>query len=231
MLVCGALGYFIELLAYRPLRDQPRLMALITAIGVSMFLEFGGQRIFGATPRAFPPLIPGLDQNPILFSVGSVFVAKTDVIIVACTLIFMTALMYLVNFTRTGRALRAVSFRLDTASLMGININRIISFTFVLGSVLAAVAGVLIAIRTRKVEPLMGLLPGLKAFVAAVLGGIGNVGGAVAGGVLLGLTETLVAGYFPQGSQYRDGVAFVILILVLLVRPAGLFGSAAVEKV
>jgi branched-chain amino acid transport system permease protein len=128
-------------------------------------------------------------------------------------------------------ALRAVSFRFDTAALMGINVDRIISFTFILGSALAAVAGVLVAMRSPKVDPLMGLLPGLKAFVAAVLGGIGSIPGAVLGGFVLGITEVMVVGYFPQGSQYREGVAFVILIAVLLIKPSGLLGQNVVEKV
>jgi branched-chain amino acid transport system permease protein len=133
--------------------------------------------------------------------------------------------------TKTGLALRAVSFRFDTAALMGININRIISFTFVLGSSLAAMAGIMYAVKYPKVEPLMGLLPGVKAFVAAVFGGIGNIAGAVLGGIILGLVEVLVVGYLPNGSQYRDGIAFVILIVILLVKPSGLLGKHVVEKV
>jgi branched-chain amino acid transport system permease protein len=143
----------------------------------------------------------------------------------------MLVLRWIVMNTRTGMALRAVSFRFDTAALMGINVNRIISFAFVLGSALAAVAGVLVAISKTRVDPLMGLLMGLKAFVAAVLGGIGNIPGALLGGFLLGLTEVFVSAYLPHGSQYRDGVAFVILIVVLLVKPAGLLGSHVTEKV
>jgi branched-chain amino acid transport system permease protein len=133
--------------------------------------------------------------------------------------------------TKTGLALRAVSYRFDTAALMGVNIDRIISFTFVLGSCLAAVAGVLYAVKYPNVEPLMGLLPGIKAFVAAVFGGIGNIAGAVAGGLILGLVEVLVVGYLPGGSQYRDAAAFVILIVILLVKPSGLLGKNVVEKV
>ena len=128
-------------------------------------------------------------------------------------------------------AIRAVSFSFRSATLMGINVNRIVSLTFVLGSVLAATAGILVSLRTPKVDPLMGLQPGIKAFIAAVLGGIGNIPGAVAGGFLLGMTEVLVAGYLPQGSQYKDGIAFVILIAVLLLKPSGLFGQNVIEKV
>ena len=231
MAICGVLGFLIELLAYRPLRNQPRITSLITAIGVSMFLEFGGQKVFGANPQSFPNLVPGMDKNPVAFYIGNVSVGRADVIIIGLTLFLMLALRHIVMHTRTGMALRAVSFRFDTSALMGINVNRIISFTFVLGSMLAAAAGILVAVRSNKAEPLMGLLPGLKAFIAAVLGGIGNIPGAVAGGLLLGITEVMVAGYFPRGSQYRDGVAFVILIAVLLVKPSGLFGQNAVEKV
>jgi branched-chain amino acid transport system permease protein len=231
IVACGVLGFLIELIAYRPLRGQPRITALITAIGVSLFLEYGGQQFFGASPQAFPQLIPGLELNPSLFHIGQVVVGKVDAIIFIITLLLMAGLWYLVMRTKSGLALRAVSFRFDTAALMGININRIISFTFVLGSVLAATAGILVAIRNPKVDPLMGLQPGIKAFVAAVLGGIGNIPGAVAGGFLLGMTEVLVAGYLPQGSQYKDGIAFVILIAVLLLKPSGLFGQNVIEKV
>jgi len=231
MVICGVLGFLIERLAYRPLRNQPRITALITAIGISMLLESGGQKLFGATPQAFPQLVPGIEKSPAMFTVAGAMVSKVDVIIFTTTLVLMLALRYIVQHTKTGMALRAVSFRFDTAALMGININRIISFTFVLGSALAAAAGVLVAVKYPKVDPLMGLIPGIKAFIAAVLGGIGNIYGAVAGGLLLGLTEVLVAGYLPHGSQYRDGVAFVILIAVLLVKPSGLFGKHGIEKV
>ena len=244
MLVCALLGLLIERVAYRPLRNQPRLTALITAIGVSMFLEFGGQRLFGATPRAFPvdivpPLLPGSPTAPaslghVLFMGDRIVIANlsitgVDLLIFLLTLALMLLLRWIVMNTRTGMALRAVSFRFDTAALMGINTDRIIAFTFALGSALAAVAGILVALRAPKVDPLMGLIPGIKAFVAAVLGGIGNINGAVAGAFLLGLIEVLVAGYLD--SQYKDGVAFVILIAVLLIRPAGLLGDKTIEKV
>jgi branched-chain amino acid transport system permease protein len=233
MLVCGALGFFIELLAYRPLRDQPRIVSLITAIAVSMLLEFGGQAkwMFGPDPKPFPDLIPGIEAHPDLMHVGQLVIGKVDALIFAVTLLMMFALRHVVKRTKMGLALRAVSHRFDTAALMGVNVNRVISFTFVLGSVLAAMAGVLVGLRSPKVDPLMGLLPGLKAFIAAVLGGIGDIGGAVAGGLLLGITEAMVVSYFPRGSQYRDGVAFLVLIAILVVRPSGLFGRATAEKV
>jgi branched-chain amino acid transport system permease protein len=227
MIVCCVLGFLIERVAYRPLRNQPRLNALITAIGVSMFLEFGGQRVFGATPKAFPAAILPLVGQQWVFS--GIVITGVDLLIFGLTLVLMLILWLLVMHTRTGMALRAVSHRFDTASLMGINPDRIISFAFILGSALAAVAGILVAFRAPKIDPLMGLIPGIKAFVAAVLGGIGSIPGAVAGGLLLGLTEVFVAGYLD--SQYRDAVAFVILIVILLVKPSGLFGQNVVEKV
>jgi branched-chain amino acid transport system permease protein len=240
--VCGLLGFSIERLAYRPLRDKPRINSLITAIGISLLLEFGGQHpaVFGPTPQAFPAeMLPGIKKPLVTFGGtfvdgvrhGGVTIARVDALVLGVTLALMLALTYVVLRTRTGLALRAVSYRFDTAALMGIHINRIISVTFVLGSVLAAVAGLLYAVKFPKVEPLMGLLPGIKAFVAAVFGGIGNIAGAVVGALLLGLMEVLIVGYLPGGSQYKDGVAFVVLIAILLVKPAGLLGKRVVEKV
>jgi branched-chain amino acid transport system permease protein len=229
---CGLLGFLIERLAYRPLRDKPRINSLITAIGISLLLEFGGQhkKVFGPTPQPFPvDMLPGIRQT--LFTIGGVSVSRVDALVLFVTLLLMVTLSYIVLRTRTGLALRAVSHRVDTASLMGINTNRIISFTFVLGSCLAATAGILYAIKYPPVQPLMGLLPGVKAFIAAVFGGIGNITGAVVGGIVLGLVEVFVVGYVPNGSQYRDGIAFVILIAILLVKPSGLFGRHVAEKV
>jgi branched-chain amino acid transport system permease protein len=229
---CGLLGFLIERFAYRPLRNRPRINSLITAIGVSLLLEYGGQhpKVFGPTPRPFPvDMLPGLSGN--LFSVGGVVVTRIDAMIIVVTAVLMFGLSYVVLRTKTGLALRAVSHRFETAALMGVNIDRIISFTFVLGSVLAGTAGILFAIKYPKVEPLMGLLPGIKAFVAAVFGGIGNITGAVVGGLILGLVEVLAVGYLPNGSQYRDGIAFVILIAILLVKPSGLLGKNVAEKV
>lgn len=230
---CGLLGFFIERFAYRPLRDKPRINSLITAIGISLLLEYGGQnpQVFGPTPRPFAPagMLPWISNGQIQFA--GLIISRVDALVLGVTLSLMLGLMYVVLRTRTGLGLRAVSYRFDTAALMGVNINRIISFTFVLGSALAAAAGILYAVKYPKVEPLMGLLPGVKAFVAAVFGGIGNIAGAVVGGILLGLVEVLVVGYLPNGSQYRDGIAFVILIIILLVKPSGLFGKHVAEKV
>jgi branched-chain amino acid transport system permease protein len=160
-----------------------------------------------------------------------IVVSRIDVLIIVTTLMIMLALTYIVLYTKIGLGLRAVSFRFDTAALMGVNINRVISFTFVLGSILAAVAGILFALRQPRVDPLMGLLPGMKAFVAAVFGGIGNIAGAVVGGVTIGVVEVMIVGFLPNGSQYKDAVAFVILIVILLVKPTGLLGKNVVEKV
>jgi branched-chain amino acid transport system permease protein len=224
MIVCGAFGYLNERIAYRPLRKAPRIASLITAIGVSFFLEYGGQFVFGPDPKFFPTLIPKHVLN-----FGGITTTNYQLIVLGVALLFMAILQYIVYGTKFGRAMRAVSFNYETASLMGIPTDRIISFTFVLGSVLAAVAGILYGLAYPKIDPLMGVMPGLKAFVAAVLGGIGNVPGAMVGGLLIGVVEAFVGG--SSFSNYRDAIAFVILIIILLFRPSGLFGKYEPEKV
>jgi branched-chain amino acid transport system permease protein len=225
MAICAAIGVVIERLAYRPVRKYSRLTALITAIGVSLLLENGGQVVFGAEPKFFPELFR--KRNIDLVSGASI--NSADVVVLIIALALMIALQLIVYRTKTGRAMRAVSFNLQSAKLMGINTDRIIAFTFALGSALAAAAGVLVAIRIPRIDPLMGILVGLKAFVAAVLGGIGNIPGAMLGGLLIGITETMVVGYLSP--TYKDAVAFAILILILLFRPSGLLGTVAQEKV
>ena len=225
MAICAAIGVIIERLAYRPVRKYSRLTALITAIGVSLLLENGGQVVFGAEPKFFPELFR--KRNIDLVSGASI--NSADVVVLIIALALMIALQLIVYRTKTGRAMRAVSFNLQSAKLMGINTDRIIMFTFALGSALAAAAGVLVAIRIPRIDPLMGILVGLKAFVAAVLGGIGNIPGAMLGGLLIGITETMVVGYLSP--TYKDAVAFAILILILLFRPSGLLGTVAQEKV
>jgi len=225
MAICAAIGVIIERLAYRPVRKYSRLTALITAIGVSLLLENGGQVVFGAEPKFFPELFR--KRNIDLVSGASI--NSADVVVLIIALALMIALQLIVYRTKTGRAMRAVSFNLQSAKLMGINTDRIIAFTFALGSALAAAAGVLVAIRIPRIDPLMGILVGLKAFVAAVLGGIGNIPGAMLGGLLIGITETMVVGYLSP--TYKDAVAFAILILILLFRPSGLLGTVAQEKV
>jgi branched-chain amino acid transport system permease protein len=224
MIICALLGFLIERIAYRPLRKAPRIASLITAIGISFLLEYGGQFVFGADPKPFPKLI---EKHVITF--GNVVTTNYQLIVLAVALVFMGILQYIVYGTKYGRAMRAVSFNFETASLMGIPTDRVISTTFILGSMLAAVGGILYGLSYPKIEPLLGIMPGLKAFVAAVLGGIGNVPGAVIGGLVIGIVESFVGG--SQFSNYRDGIAFVILIVILLVRPNGLFGKGEAEKV
>jgi branched-chain amino acid transport system permease protein len=224
MIICGALGYLNERIAYRPLRNAPRIASLITAIGVSFFLEYGGQLVFGPDPKFFPTLI---DKR--LINIGGVVTTNYQLIVLAVALVFMGILQFIVFGTKFGRAMRAVSFNYETASLMGIPTDRVISTTFIIGSMLAAVAGILYGLSYPKIDPLMGIMPGLKAFVAAVLGGIGNVPGAVVGALVIGIVEAFVGG--SAYSNYRDAIAFVILIVILLFRPSGLFGKYQAEKV
>jgi branched-chain amino acid transport system permease protein len=224
MVICALLGVVIERLAYRPLRGSSNLAILITAIGVSLLLENLTLLICNATPKSFPPLIP--EKN---ISFGGVSLTTTQVVVFAVTGILLGALQWIVLKTRMGAAMRAVSFNFQAASLVGINNDRVISFTFALGSALAAAGGILWASLYPTIDPYMGVLPGLKAFVAAVLGGIGNIPGAALGGLLLGLIEAFVNG--SHYSTYTDAIAFAALILVLLFRPAGLLGKFQVEKV
>jgi branched-chain amino acid transport system permease protein len=224
MLVCGLLGYLNERIAYRPLRNAPRIASLITAIGVSFFLEYGGQFFFGPDPKFFPTLV-----EKHVINLGGVVTTNYQLIVLGVAIVFMALLQYIVYGTKFGRAMRAVSFNYETASLMGIPTDRVISTTFIIGSMLAAVAGILYGLSYPKIDPLMGIMPGLKAFVAAVLGGIGNVPGAVVGGLVIGIVESFVGG--SQFSNYRDAIAFVILIVILLFRPSGLFGKYQPEKV
>ncbi len=226
-MICAGVGVLIEILAYRPLRGRPKLTVLITAIGVSLLIEYSCQHraVFGAATRPFPELIS--EKN---LEVLGLTISSNDLVVVLVTAILLAAMWFIVHRTRVGTAMRAVSFNPQAAALMGININRVISFTFGLGSALAAVAGILYALKAPGIEPLMGIHPGLRAFVAAVLGGIGNLPGASLGGLLLGLLETF-AGGIPGLSNYRDAIAFAILILILLFKPAGLLGKSTIEKV
>jgi branched-chain amino acid transport system permease protein len=232
MVICAAIGILIEFLAYRPLRDKPRLNVLITAIGVSLFLEYTAQlkSVFGPTQQPFPTIIPKVNVG----GLGGLTVTMTQVIVLVTTIALLIGLRFIVMKTKLGMAMRALSLNPTASALMGVNNSVVISFTFGLGSALAAAGGILYASLYPSIEPFMGVLPGLKAFVAAVLGGIGNIPGAALGGLIIGVTETLVAGYsdtlgIPSG--YRDGVAFVILILILLFKPSGLLGKAEREKV
>jgi len=231
---CALLGALIERGAYRPLRNQPRLAALITAIGVSLFLENLAQLLFGAAPRPFPTEIGG--RLGALMALASqrcrqslqIQIEPNQIFIIITSAGLLILLHLLVSRTRFGRAMRAISFDREAASLMGINTDRIISLTFALGSGLAAVAGVLIALGWPKVWPLLGFSPGIKAFIAAVLGGIGSIPGAVLGGMTLGMAEYMTAGYIS--SDYKDAIAFAILIIILLIRPKGITGKGMIEK-
>jgi branched-chain amino acid transport system permease protein len=225
MSICGGVGFLIERLAYRPLRRSPRINVLITAVGVSLFLQFSGQLLFGADPKFFPQLFLTSEN----WSLGEVKINPIQVMIFLIAIILMVGLQYIIFKTRWGRAMRAVSFNHELASLMGIPTDHIISYTFILGSALAGAAGVLVGLAYPKIDPLMGVMPGLKAFVAAVLGGIGNVTGAVVGSIVLGLAEEFLVGYWAP--SFRDALAFSILILILLFKPTGLFGTERTEKV
>lgn len=224
MVICAGLGMLIEKLAYKPLRGRSTLTVLITAIGVSLLLQNTGQKVFGANPKAFPALFP-ITQ----FHFGGLTVSSNQIIVLVVTVILLAALWWVVHRTKIGTAMRAVSFNATAASLVGINNNAVISFTFAIGSALAGAGGILYAMNYPSIDPLMGTLPGLKAFVAAVLGGIGNLPGAALGAMIIGLVETFVAG--TRFSTFRDAIAFAILILILLFRPAGLLGTMKTEKV
>ena len=206
MVVTGLLGMVVEKLAYSPLRHAPRISVLITAIGVSFFLEYASMYFVSPTPRTFPALFDNVAIN-----IGSLVINGQQLLILGITCVLMIVLTYIVQRTKMGKAMRAASFDTETAQLMGINADRIISFTFAIGSSLAAVAGVLVGVYYNSIDPLMGIMPGLKAFVAAVLGGIGILPGAVVGGIILGVVEALVSGFIS--STFRDAAAFAILIL------------------
>ena len=225
MAACALLGALIERVAYRPLRAAGRLAPLITAIGVSLLLQNAGQLVFGADPKFFPTLL----RSEEVIRAGGVAVSNIQLTVLVTALVLMAGLQYVVRRTRFGRAMRAVSYDAPAAALMGVPVDRVILGTFVLGSMLAAAAGILVGLSNPKIDPLMGLMPGLKAFVAAVLGGIGSVPGAMVGGLLLGVIETFVTAYLS--STYRDAIAFVILVVILLLRPTGLFGAPQTEKV
>ena len=225
---CAVLSFYIEKMAYRPLRNAPRLVPLISAIGMSILLQTIAMIIWGRTPLNFPQLLP--EHSLAIFGTGALVTVK-ELIIMLTALIVMVALLFLVKKTRFGRAIRATAENPQVAGLMGVNTTRVISYTFILGGTLAALAGVMIASNYGSAHFYMGFMPGLKAFTAAVLGGIGNIPGAMLGGLLLGLIEALGAGYIGTlsggifGSNYQDIFAFLVLILVLVFRPSGILGE------
>ena len=225
MVLTGLLGCLVERVAYKPLRHAPRISLLITAIGVSFFLEYASMLFGSPTPRTFPEIF----DSSVAYHIGEFIVNGQQLLIFAITFVLTVLLTYIVQKTKIGKAMRAVSFDTETAQLMGIDANRVISATFGIGSALAAAGGVLVGVYYNSIDPLMGIMPGLKAFVAAVLGGIGSLPGAVVGGLILGVIEAFVSGFLS--STFRDAAAFAILILVLLFRPSGIFGRDAQEKV
>jgi branched-chain amino acid transport system permease protein len=225
MVVCALLGVLIERIAYKPLRNATRIAALITAIGVSLFIEYGTIYVRGAQPEAYPNTLFS-DKSIEVFGVT---ISSQSLLILCTSIVLMILLQLIVHKTKIGKAMRAVSHDSEAARLMGINVDNTISATFAIGSALAGAAGVIFGIYYIKIEPLMGIIPGLKAFVAAVLGGIGIIPGAMVGGLALGVIESLVSGL--GYSLWRDGVAFIVLILILIFRPSGLFGKNVREKV
>jgi branched-chain amino acid transport system permease protein len=223
---CAFLAVVIERVAYRPLRNAPKIAALITAIGVSLFLEYftALHQVFGPNYYAFPRPF-----QVVSLEIGGITVTNIQGIILLATLASLGALQYVVYRTKVGRGMRAVSHDVVTAGLMGVNVNAVISFTFGLGAALAGVGGVLYGIAYPQINTFMGVMPGLKAFTAAVLGGIGSIPGAVLGALIMGQSETMTTAYLS--STYRDGIAFVLLIAVLLWKPTGILGKARTEKV
>ena len=224
MVITSAIGVIIEFLAYRPLRHSTRIAALITAIGVSFFLQYGMVYLVGAEARAFPQAM-----QTVKYDLGPISVTNIQLIILVVSIMLMLALNFIVKQTKMGKAMRAVSVDSDAAQLIGINVNSTISFTFALGSAMAGAAGVLIGLYYNTMNPLMGMAPGIKAFVAAVLGGIGIIPGAAVGGFIIGMLETLSTAIGL--SSYKDLVVYAILIVILLVRPAGILGKNVKEKV
>ena len=227
---CGIMGFLIQNFAYKPLRGAPRLNVLITAIGVSLLLENTGQlrKVFGPYPRAVPTIFP----DKVLAHIAGVQLRLVDVLVFTIAISLMLIMQFWIYHTRFGRAMRAISYNLSTAALMGINVDRVIALTFVIGSCLAGAAGFLYAMKYPQLQQTAAsvwILLGLKAFVAAVVGGIGNVRGALLGGILIGLVEFFGVAYLS--SSYRDVYVFLVLILVLLIRPQGILGTAAIEKV
>ena len=224
MIGTAILGVVIEFLAYRPLRNSTRIAALITAIGVSFLLEYGMVFFVGANTRSFPQVI-----KTVRYTLGPISISNIQRMILGISILLLVGLQFIVQKTKMGKAMRAVSVDSDAAQLMGINVNRTISFTFALGSALAGAAGVLIALYYNSLEPLMGMTPGIKSFVAAVLGGIGIIPGAALGGFVIGLLETFATAVGL--SDFRDAIVYAILIIILLVRPAGILGKNVKEKV
>jgi branched-chain amino acid transport system permease protein len=223
----GIFGICLERAAYKPLRSSPKISIMISAIGASFLMENLATVIFGGRPKGFT--IPDIFNRSV--RLGPVSVSAVSLVIPVLTAFLLAALLLIVHKTKTGMAMRALSTDLSAARLMAIDVNRIVSFTFGVGSVLAAIGGVMWATKYPQLNPTMGMMPGLKCFIAAVIGGIGNISGAVLGGLLLGFIEIMTIAFLPTLTGYRDAFAFIMLIIVLMVRPAGLLGKHQVEKV
>lgn len=224
IIVCMIVSYLIERMAYRPLRHAPKLAPLITALGVSFILQSLASIFWGLSPRPFPELFPSSYVH--LF--GHVGTTMREILIVVISLVMMAGLFALVNYTKLGRAMRATAENVHVTALMGVNPNRVISSTFMIGAAFAAVAGIMFAANSGKAHFYMGFIPGMKAFIAAVLGGIGNIPGALVGGLVLGLVESFGAGYIS--AEYEDVFAFVVLVIVLIFRPSGLLGQRVADR-
>lgn len=227
IILTGIVGVGIERAAYRPLRNSPKISVLISAIGVSFLIENLGLVIFGGRPKSFYQ--PAIFTR--VFHIGKVSILSITFVIPVVAAALLIGLNYLVNNTKTGMAMRATAKDLETARLMGIDVNKIISFTFWIGSILAAVGGVMWGFRYPQIHPLIGIMPGLKCFIAAVVGGIGNITGAMLGGFILGVGEIMLVAFLPDLTGYRHAFAFMLLILILLVRPTGILGERVAEKV
>jgi len=224
MAACAVLGVTIEKVAYKPLRNSTRIAVLITAIGMSLLLEYVMMYFVGAQVRSYPRLL-----SDTLLNLGSIIISTQQIYIIVTSIVLMIVLQYVVKKTKVGKAMRAVSADKDAAQLMGIKVDSTISFTFAIGSALAGAGGVLVGVYYNSIDPLMGMMPGLKAFVAAVFGGIGSIPGAMIGGLSIGVIETLVSGY--GSSMYRDAAVFAFLIVILILKPSGLLGKNTKEKV
>lgn len=220
-------GMGLERVAYRPLRDSPKISIMISAIGASFLIENLGVVIFGGRPKSFPS-IPLFDT---VIHFGSVSVLSVSLFIPVITAVILVIVLWIVNGTKTGLSMRAVSTDLDAARLMAIDVDKTISFTFGLGSLLAGIGGIMWTMKYPQLNPLMGFMPGLKCFIAAVIGGIGNIQGAVLGGLLLGIIEIMIVAFLPELTGYRDAFAFIFLIIILLAKPAGLLGKNQTVKV
>lgn len=231
--ITSAAGIAVDQVAYRPLRDAPRISALISAIGISFLIENLAVVLFSGVPKAVTQ--PDALVTPLQWQIGDggsiIRIVPMAVIVPVVSLVLVALLIWIINWTKPGLAMRAISRDIETTRLMGVSVNKIIAFTFGLGSALAAIAGIMWALRYPQIHPYMGIFPGLKAFIAAVIGGIGSIPGAMIGGLLLGFIEIMIIAFFPELSGYRDAFAFILLILILLVMPTGLMGQKQQEKI